>query len=44
VLRLSGSIDQFMAAVKRSPKRTANCNLAMDHSRRLGRLEVEFHS
>ena len=31
--RLSGLTDQFMAAVKRSPKRTANCDLAMDHSR-----------
>src|SRR5881227_3702270 len=31
--RLSGLTDQSMAAVKRSPKRTANCDLAMDHSR-----------
>src|SRR5206468_7359227 len=31
--RLSGLTDQPMAAVKRSPKRTANCDLAMDHSR-----------
>jgi IS5 family transposase len=31
--RLSGSTDQSMAAVKRSPKRTANWDLAMDHSR-----------
>src|SRR5204863_5803484 len=30
--RLSGLTDQSMAAVKRSPK-TANCDLAMDHSR-----------
>jgi len=29
--RLSGSTDQSMAAVKRSPKRTANWDLAMDH-------------
>src|SRR5438132_14392125 len=31
--RLGGLTDQSMAAVKRSPKRTANCDLAMDHSR-----------
>src|SRR5204863_4912046 len=31
--RLSGLTDQSMAAVKRSPKRTANWDLAMDHSR-----------
>ena len=31
--RLSGSTDQAMAAVKRSLKRTANWDLAMDHSR-----------
>src|SRR5438067_4650499 len=31
--RLSGLTDQSMARVKRSPKRTANCDLAMDHSR-----------
>ena len=31
--RLSGFTDQSMAAVKRSPKRTANWDLAMDHSR-----------
>src|SRR5437868_11969166 len=31
--RLTGLTDQSMAAVKRSPKRTANCDLAMDHSR-----------
>src|SRR5271154_5044584 len=28
-----GSTDQAMAVVKRSPNRTANCDLAMDHSR-----------
>src|SRR6266446_10634301 len=31
--RLSGLTDQAMAVVKRSPKRTANWDLAMDHSR-----------
>src|SRR5438270_1282067 len=31
--RLSGLTDHSMAAVKRSPKRTANWDLAMDHSR-----------
>jgi hypothetical protein len=31
--RLSGLTDQSMAAVKRSPNRTANWDLAMDHSR-----------
>src|ERR1044071_4462893 len=31
--RLSGLTDQSMARVKRSPKRTANCALAIHHSR-----------
>src|SRR5437762_1094953 len=31
--QLSGLTDHSMAAVKRSPKRTANWDLAMDHSR-----------
>ena len=31
--RQGGSTDQPMAAVKRSPNRTANCDLAMAHSR-----------